>query len=1040
MSMLAERKTKQKWSLNPRGNDWVQDSNKFGQKMLEKMGWQHGKGLGAKEDGITEHVKVSYKNDSKGMGYKESNDQWTEHESNFSALLESLSGEKPDEVKLNSLEKKSQNSRARVHYHKFTRGKDLSRYSEKDLANIFGKKSLKESSKIEETQGKPNGSEEKNADNKFLFNAGSMRDYFKKKLLGFGKSNGYVVGQNGVLRKEESDSESNPSPSFGFNSGEKDDGEVSYAGFGFKSEFISDTNGDTESKITNNKSTFVSYVNGNYDEESNEKKSKKKRKAEEKNVDNVFSPKKKSRKNKEDPSKHSVKEGCKEEGIANPAFNPLQTPVKIEKHVLDTIEESISEDISDPEDSVLKYGMTTVQVHASTQEKKEYLSESSCSNLEAGESTIEVKKKSKSKGLENGVVNSVFIENDTVDLTAVNVGKENEVEISPFEVKRKESKKNKQVKSKKKENRTVQNNNNNIDLRIEEPKKITATYENPNFEEAVEDLSHNLQIKENPYELKPKKSKKKKQENPSIDLTTDNSGVSSITEVPLKQKSKKKENRTVENNNNNIDLTIEEPKETTATYENLNFEEPVEDLSHNLQIKENPYEVKPKKSKKKKQENPSIDLTTDDSGTSSITEIPSKQKSKKKDKTFALENPNFDDSLENTIDLTEAEENPYEVKVKRKKTKGGIDNVNFIEMTEGNASFPQNEENPFEVARNKRKKKKNENYAIENPNFNESLEETECAVVKENPYEIKPKKKKKKKDYISAIDNPNFNANNSIETSTEKIPFEVQRKQKKVKGNKENVKSILPDVLSSDIKENISLDIEENDLMLNVVSTPIIARTPQANGENSHSVMKINSVKRRKSVRFSDVTQERIIPNNEDLRNLSDTENRNELFKINTQVINNSLEEQNISFDMSALDKFSYDSKKKKLGIDNTAFDKHKTNLEENLDSISKTIDRYQAEIENDINEKKLETITMEDVMVGEVGNPHGEHERLPEGTKLKFKYANFISRTPFYHLDKTGAKKSYKHLIKGDIVVGFKNTNLHEIQGYAAKSTSTNA
>lgn len=42
------------------------DSNKFGQKMLEKMGWSQGKGLGPKENGMIEHVKVSYKNDSKG--------------------------------------------------------------------------------------------------------------------------------------------------------------------------------------------------------------------------------------------------------------------------------------------------------------------------------------------------------------------------------------------------------------------------------------------------------------------------------------------------------------------------------------------------------------------------------------------------------------------------------------------------------------------------------------------------------------------------------------------------------------------------------------------------------------------------------------------------------------------------------------------------------------------------------------------------------------------------------------------------------------
>lgn len=31
------------------------------------MGWAPGKGLGAKEDGRVEHIKVAYKNDSQGM-------------------------------------------------------------------------------------------------------------------------------------------------------------------------------------------------------------------------------------------------------------------------------------------------------------------------------------------------------------------------------------------------------------------------------------------------------------------------------------------------------------------------------------------------------------------------------------------------------------------------------------------------------------------------------------------------------------------------------------------------------------------------------------------------------------------------------------------------------------------------------------------------------------------------------------------------------------------------------------------------------------
>jgi hypothetical protein len=39
------------------------DACKFGQQMLEKMGWKPGLGLGAKEQGITEQIKVAYKND-----------------------------------------------------------------------------------------------------------------------------------------------------------------------------------------------------------------------------------------------------------------------------------------------------------------------------------------------------------------------------------------------------------------------------------------------------------------------------------------------------------------------------------------------------------------------------------------------------------------------------------------------------------------------------------------------------------------------------------------------------------------------------------------------------------------------------------------------------------------------------------------------------------------------------------------------------------------------------------------------------------------
>lgn len=155
------------------------DDSRFGTKMLEKMGWSKGRGLGAKEDGSQEFVRVRFKNDAEGLGYEARDDQWTVHEEGFNGLLKALNGEENNENEANggvgsasedearpmgfgfkpepvvasakskslkekisgvSLEEKSKFSKARVHYKKFTRGKDLAQYSEKDLANIFGKK------------------------------------------------------------------------------------------------------------------------------------------------------------------------------------------------------------------------------------------------------------------------------------------------------------------------------------------------------------------------------------------------------------------------------------------------------------------------------------------------------------------------------------------------------------------------------------------------------------------------------------------------------------------------------------------------------------------------------------------------------------------------------------------------------------------------------------------------------------------------------------------------------------------------------------
>ncbi|XP_017777466.1 PREDICTED: PIN2/TERF1-interacting telomerase inhibitor 1-like [Nicrophorus vespilloides] len=230
MAMLAEKRYKTKYILNPKSNDWSKDESKFGQKMLEKMGWSKGKGLGSKLDGMVDHVKVSYKNDSKGMGFQDNGEQWTQHEDQFAALLKELNNSedavqpKQEDSKLN-LEERSKKSKKRVHYHKFTRGKDLSRYSQKDLANIFGRTTLEKKVVVKEEEPEEvQVKEEKENDN--LKNGGSMADYFRKKMA--------KTGLNKInIKKESNDSEEElGTVGFGFGASVKKENDTN-SGFDF---------------------------------------------------------------------------------------------------------------------------------------------------------------------------------------------------------------------------------------------------------------------------------------------------------------------------------------------------------------------------------------------------------------------------------------------------------------------------------------------------------------------------------------------------------------------------------------------------------------------------------------------------------------------------------------------------------------------------------------------------------------------------------------------------------------------------------------
>lgn len=196
--------------------------------MLAKMGWSKGKGLGANENGAQDFIRVRYKNDIGGLGFSARDDQWTENEFTFNSLLKNLNGENSQKEgngneeesqieavnKIKSLEEKSKKSKSRVHYQKFTRGKDLSRYSEKDLANIFGKKSLHESYKIEKEDESSSGSTPEPVDyvedSKMINTGVSITDYFKNKRQNLIKETESVNGNDTKFEEPLPESEEIP--------------------------------------------------------------------------------------------------------------------------------------------------------------------------------------------------------------------------------------------------------------------------------------------------------------------------------------------------------------------------------------------------------------------------------------------------------------------------------------------------------------------------------------------------------------------------------------------------------------------------------------------------------------------------------------------------------------------------------------------------------------------------------------------------------------------------------------------------------------
>merc|ERR1712168_970440 len=187
MSMLAESRSRQKWSHDPRNTNWANDKTKFGYTMLTKMGWSEGSGLGLNLSGNVSHIKVNKRGSNAGVGLKKSHeDDRISHQDDFNALLNSLNGNPTSET-ASPVEK----MRASKHrYTKFVKSKDLSNASTDDLACIFGQRSVKADKKDSDSSGTesaPEDEEERNV--KTIESTLSVNDYFAKKMAALKQKN-----------------------------------------------------------------------------------------------------------------------------------------------------------------------------------------------------------------------------------------------------------------------------------------------------------------------------------------------------------------------------------------------------------------------------------------------------------------------------------------------------------------------------------------------------------------------------------------------------------------------------------------------------------------------------------------------------------------------------------------------------------------------------------------------------------------------------------------------------------------------------------
>ncbi|CEF65162.1 PIN2/TERF1-interacting telomerase inhibitor 1 [Strongyloides ratti] len=230
MSILAERKRKQKIPNDPNNLKWQNSEDSVAKKLLAKMGWKEGKGLGKDEQGNVDGLKVKSNHTQKGLGCDGVNDKaWVGHHDDFASILANLNKNKKGKIKneeessdeeeheknkdnkskdnVLNLEERARISKRRIHYQKFIKRKDLSQATDADKLQIFGKSNVKKENDemVEKVEV-----EEKEEE---IVSSINVNDYFAAKLAAFNaKRTELQLSEKNNIKEEEIEEESIEKP------------------------------------------------------------------------------------------------------------------------------------------------------------------------------------------------------------------------------------------------------------------------------------------------------------------------------------------------------------------------------------------------------------------------------------------------------------------------------------------------------------------------------------------------------------------------------------------------------------------------------------------------------------------------------------------------------------------------------------------------------------------------------------------------------------------------------------------------------------